>query len=150
MGWVSKSWAEEIAEVLDTPEWHNAVITILDPSAASTVWNIDTNVPVTTGSSIIASGIHARIIWPLRSITDPGTSDYDPTTIRSGRVSISVGEYGGALRNGMQIVVTDGGRNADLTRYRFRIAEALNSSWMVSRVFKITVDGEAVSGNGTV
>lgn len=143
-----KTWADEIAESLNTPEYHNAVITLLDPSLTTTTWNVDTNEPVTVGNPVIASGIHARINWPLRSVADPGTTDFDTTTIRSGRCSIDNAEYGGPLRNGMQLVVTDGGRSPDLLRYRFGIAEAMNDSWMASRVFKITVDGEAT--NGTV
>lgn len=147
MGWTEKSWADEIAETLNTTEWHNAVISIIDRRNSTTTWDIDTNLPVTTGNNVLATGVHARINWPLRSISDPGTNDFDPTVIRSGRVSIDAAEYSGELRNGMQIVVTFGGRSADLTRYRFRVAEALNSSWMISRVFKITVDGEATYGN---
>lgn len=151
MGWVTgKSWTAPIAAELNTTEYHNALITILDPGKGSTTWDIETNIPVTTdgASRVIARDIHARINWPLRSVADPGTTDYDPTTIRSGRVSIDVAEFPGPLRNGMQVIVTDGGQAIDLLRYRFRIAEALNSSWMASRVFKITVDAEAVTGNG--
>jgi hypothetical protein len=142
MGWTSRSWLDEIAAVLNTPEWHNAVITILDESKSTSTWDIETNERTSTGNPVIAAGIHARINWPLRSVTDPGTADFDPTTIRSGRVSIDNREYSGELRNGMQMIVTDGGRSQDLKRYRFRVAEALNSSYMISRVFKITVDSE--------
>lgn len=144
MGWVEKSWTDEIAGVLNTPEYHRAVIAILDPSLVTSTWDIDTNQKVMVGSPVVASGIHARINWPLRSVADPGATDFDATTIRSGRCSIDSAEFSGPLRNGMQIVVTDGARNPDLRRYRFRISEAQNSTEMVSRVFKITVDGEAV------
>lgn len=142
-----KTWADEIAEVLNTPEYHNAVITILDSALATATWDIETNTKTTVGNPVIATGIHARINWPLRSIADPGTTDMDPTTIRSGRCSIDYAEYSGELRNGMQMLVTDGGRNPDFLRYRFAISEAQNDSWMVSRVFKITVDGEATNGH---
>lgn len=150
MGWVDKTWADEIAEVLNTPEYHTALITILDPAKTTTTWDIETNTEITVGNPVVASGIHARINWPLRSVADPGSIDFDPTTVRSGRCSIDYNEYSGPLRNGMQVLVTYGGRNPDLLRYRFWVAEAQNSSEMSSRVFKITVDGEAVTGNGTV
>lgn len=142
-----RTWADEIAVVLNTREFHNARITILDPNRVTTTWDIETNTQVTVGDPVIVSNIPARINWPLRSIADPGSRDYDPTTVRSGRVSIDYDTYSGELRNGMQVLVTDGGRNPDFVRYRFRVSEAQNDSWMVSRVFKITVDAEATSGS---
>lgn len=145
MAWISKNWADRIADVTNTPEYHNAIISIIDPAIDPTEWDIDTNTPIGGDSQVVAVGIHARINWPLRSVSDPGTSDFDSTTIRSGRCQIDNAEYSGPLRTGMRIRVTDGGRSADLTRYLLTIGESLNSSWMVSRTFKVTADGQAVN-----
>jgi hypothetical protein len=142
-----KTWTEEIAETLVNEQYHNAVITILDGRLSTSAWDIETNTKTVVGNPVVATGIHARMNWPLRSISDPGDKDYNPTVVRSGRVSIDIHEYAGELRDGMQIIVTDGGQNPDLTRWRFRVAEALNGSWIASRVFKITADGEATNGN---
>lgn len=149
MAWVSKDWAQRIADVTNTPEYHNALIDIIDPALSPTKWDIETNQPVVGTSRVVATGIHARIGWPLRSVSDPGTTDYDSTTIRSGRAQIDNDEFDGPLRTGMQIVVTNGGRSHDLERFIFTIGESLNSSWMASRTFKITADGQAVNAHGS-
>lgn len=147
MGWVTNRWTAEISATTMTTEYQNAVINICDPSLVSATWNIDTNTPSYTGSAVLARGIQARVNWPLRAVTDPGTNVGDPSIIRAGRLTVRYADYPHAIRTGFVFVVTDGGDNPDLLRYVFRIDEAINSSNMASRVMKITVNGESATDN---
>lgn len=143
MGWTETRWTTEIEMVSNSTEYMNAVVNIIDPSLVQTTWDIDTNTPVVTGNGVIASGIMARINWPLRAVTDPGTATGDPSVVRAGRMTIPWSSYSGVLRTGMQFIVTNGGDNPDLPRYVFRIDEPINGSNSASRAMKISVDGES-------
>jgi hypothetical protein len=142
MGWSTQRWTKEIEAISNTSEFMNAVVNLIDPALVTTTWDIDTNTPTVTGDGIVAAGVMARINWPLRAVTDPGTADADPSVIRAGRMTIPWSAYSGALRTGMQFKVTDGGDNPDLLRYTFRIDEPINGSNSASRAMKISVDGE--------
>ena len=143
MGWVTNRWTEEIYDLTSTTEYQNAIINICDPSLITTSWNIDTNTATPSGSAVLVRGIQARVNWPLRAVTDPGTNVADPSIIRAGRLTIRYTDYPGPIRTGLVFIVTNGGDNPDLLRYVFRIDEAINSSNMATRVMKISVNGEA-------
>lgn len=142
MGWTELRWTQEINNTLGTTEFQNATINICDPSLVATTWNIDTNTPVVSGSAVLVRGIQARVNWPLRAVTDPGTASGNPSIVRAGRLTIQNSQYSGPIRNGLVFVVTDGGDNLDLLRWVFRIEEGINSSNMASRIMKISVNGE--------
>lgn len=150
MGWVTKRWTAEIREVSERFDYMTALIDIVDPSKVTTGWDIETNTPTVTGSGVIARGIPARINWPLRAVSDPGTVTGNPSVVRAGRLSIPMSAYSGPLRDGLQFIVTACGDNLDLLRYVFRIDEAINGSNMANRVAKITVDGESTAGDTPV
>lgn len=143
MVWLEQRWTAEIEEISNTTEFMGAVVNLIDPTLVTTVWDIDTNTPVVTGDGVVARGVKARINWPLRAVTDPGTATGDPSVVRAGRMTIPWSSYAGALRTGMQFKVTDGGDNPDLPRYVFRIDEPINGSNSASRAMKISVDGES-------
>jgi hypothetical protein len=151
MVWLDDRWTTEIQEISNSTDYLNAVVNLIDPSNVTTTWDIDTNEPVVTGNGVVARGIPARINWPLRAVIDPGTATANPSVVRAGRMTIPWSAYSGALRTGMQFIVTNGGDNPDLLRYVFRIDESINGSNAPSRVMKISVDGESaedVASNG--
>lgn len=143
MVWLEERWTKEIDEITSTAEYMNATVDIIDPAQVTTTWNIETNTPTTTGSGIVAHGIMARINWPLRAVTDPGTATGNPGVVRAGRMTIPWSAYTGALRTGMQFKVLTCTDNNDLQRYTFRIDEPINGSNTASRAMKISVDGES-------
>lgn len=146
MAWTEERWTDEIAEIITSTEYMNAVVNIIDPTLVTTTWDIDTNTPTVTGNAVVARHVMARINWPLRSVTDAGTTDADPSVIRAGRITIPWSEFSGPIRTGMQFVVIDGGDNPDMSRYVYRIDEAINGSNSASRAMKIAVDGESPQG----
>lgn len=149
MGWVEKRWTAEINEVSSEFTYMNATINIIDASLITTSWDINTNTPTSTGNAVIARGILARLNWPLRAVSDPGTTTGNTSTVRAGRLAIQYSDYSGPLRDGMQVVVIKSLDNPDLERYVYRIDEAINGSNMANRVMKISVDGESGSGGTT-
>lgn len=143
MAWIEQRWTAEISDVSNTAEFMGAVVNLIDPSQVKTTWDINTNTPTVVGDGVVARGVKARINWPLRAVTDPGTNTADPSVIRAGRMTIPWSAYAGPLRTGMQFVVTNGMDNDDLPRYVFRIDEPINGSNSASRAMKISVDGES-------
>ncbi len=136
------AWADRIAAVSHT--YMNATISLLDPSRVSSTFDVDTNEYTNTGTSVVASGIAARV-QPVRLSVDTraGTAGNPSGEVRI-RVQIPRDSYNGRIKRGWLISVTAAERNPELLGYLFAVDSEVNSSWRATTTIEATVNVENV------
>jgi len=122
--------------------WMNGAIQIVDPNVDEQEWNPFTNTYTGGSSTVIWSG-PARI-QHLSSETTP-TVGYTQTGIRGIRIQVPMDTEMGFVRNGLQVIVTDGGSDPELEQLSYVITSAINSSYAWSRTIEAEVDVKSVA-----
>ncbi len=133
-------WANRIAAVSE--RFQNAIVDIVDPSAVTTDFDVDTNEIDQTGTGVIASDIQARI-QPVRlSVDTRGTSTGNPSGEVRMRVQMPRESVGQKVKRGWLIRVTESERNPELLDYVLVVDAEVNSSWRATLTVECTVNVE--------
>lgn len=124
--------------------WMNGSIQIIDPNVGDGTWNEWTNTETGGEPTVIWSG-PARIQHLKNdTVNDIGFSQ---TGTRGIRVQVPLDVEAGFIRNGLQIIVTDGGNDYELEQLQFTITSAVNSSYAWLRTIEAMVDVKSIANS---
>ena len=120
-----------------TKRWYNASIEIVDPNLREQTWNEFTNSYGSSTESVLWSG-SARV-QPIgsESLVD---LDIAQGSVRSVRFQVPYDESLPLIREGLQIVVTDGGQDTVLESLMFVVTGSINSSYGWNRTIECSVN----------
>lgn len=120
--------------------WQNGIVRIVDPNISDGDYDPWTNATAGGAPSTMWEG-SARI-QPIRSATAiSGT--YENISIRGVRFQIPLRAQLSpdlAFREGLQIIVIDGGMFPDLEKFQYVITNGINSSFAWNRTIEASVD----------
>lgn len=125
-------------------QWLNGSIQIIDPNVGDVVWDEWTNTETGGEPTVLWSG--AARIQHLKSETNPDVG-FSETSVRGIRVQVPLDVEAGFIRNGLQIVVTDGGNDYELEQLQFTITSAINSSYAWGRTIECEVDVKSIANS---
>lgn len=120
-----------------TERWYNASVEIIDPNLEDQTWDYATNTYTNNPASSIWSG-KARI----QPIASESLVDLDVAqgSVRKLRIQVPYDESLPLIREGLQIVVTDGGENLQLENVMITVRGAINSSYGWNTTIECNVD----------
>lgn len=136
------TWETEIATVSSLPDFQNATIRIVNPSALTTTYDYATNDYTVTGDGLVYEG-QARVKPINASRNFDQAYVEDPTTAKNVRVQIPSSALPETpIRRGFQVQVVDGAFGKVLEQYLLTVTSDVPSSNMASRTFDTVVNVE--------
>lgn len=123
----SDSWAQEVADVSELPEFQNAVITLRK------------------GSAKYAEDIPARIIGIRSTLDVNGQTTGSATGSQAIRIQFPYSAYPARVARGTQVQVVDGGRNPALEGYLIIVDSDNMSSQRASHTLSCSTNVESVA-----
>lgn len=120
-------WSATISEVVKSEGFYNGYIQIVDPNSGSaTPYDVDTDTGGTTTPILIREGA-ARITKVRRPKQINGTAK--SVTASGYRFQMELDPLAPFISEGMIVVVTDGGKEPQLTQLTYVVLASLNESW---------------------
>lgn len=139
----STDWAAEIEAVSSLPEFQNATVELIQP-ATDSVYDMQT-AQWSGGSPTLLVATRARVIGIRSPRSVNGDVVSNPTNTLAIRVQFPFSQYPSRISPGVQVRVTDGGRNPALETYLFTVTSDNLSSQRASHTLECTVDLEGVA-----
>jgi hypothetical protein len=135
-------WYDEIAEVTGTAEYQNAIVSIIDPSLITEVYDDETGDWESTGDGEVYEG-QARVI-PIREANNRENSDRGNaaaiTAIRVQIPQLAVDR----MKRGMKLFVTECPSNPALLSFVFSMKSDVQGSASATRTLQFAIDGDSV------
>lgn len=137
------NWADEIAEVSESPEFQTAKIRIYDPNRVTRDYDEDTATWTIEGDGVIYND-RARIIPVRWGVQSGGESQANATTLAAMRVQIPrTLATDIRVNKGFKVFVDESPHNLSLENRMFAVTSDLQGSSSASRTFECMADIDA-------
>lgn len=117
--------------------WLNASVQIIDANSSESTWDVYTNTETTAEPTLIWEG-RARI-QPVVAYANPVVGAVEDS-VRKFRVNVPLDPSAGAIRKGMQVIITNPGNDYELDGMTMTVTGAVNSSYAWARTIMCEAD----------
>ena len=141
-----RSWASEIADITDSPEFQTCQIRIMDYSTLEQEYDPVTNETTTTGEATTVYEGRARFIPVRAGVFQGGDSQANSATIRAGRIQVPSEYTDLRVNSGFTVEFDEAPHFPALESRVAKVSDDFQGSTTASRTIHVYLDADAQVG----